>query len=99
MERLKKQLASKQVTEHDTVEKAMQKFKRGKKNPYKVITIETPLQELEMFFEGVDAEGKVHEERKQEFAVVTDWERRFVMGVATDEDLKKFLSRRALFTP
>ena len=47
--RLKDLLASKSVSEHDTVDKAMQRFKRGKAHVYKVITMDTPLEELEAF--------------------------------------------------
>ncbi|KAK4499616.1 hypothetical protein PRZ48_010134 [Zasmidium cellare] len=75
------------VKDSDPVEKAMIKFKRkGKK--YRLITMETRLEELEGFFEG-EGSGE-----KQEFAVVTDFGRRFVLGVATKEDLVKFLERR-----
>lgn len=51
--------------------------------------METPLEELEAFFEGLGDEG-----HKQEFAVVTDQDRRFVLGVATREDLEKFVKSR-----
>lgn len=73
--------------ESDPVEKAMIKFeRRGKK--YRLITMETPLEELEAFFEG-DLRGE-----KQDFAVVTDPARRFVLGVATRADLEEFVRRR-----
>lgn len=66
----------------------MIKFKRkGKK--YRLITMETPLEELEGFFEGRETGGE-----GQDFAVVTDGGRRFVLGVATKEDLGKFVERR-----
>ena len=85
--RLKALLESKAVTESDPVEKAMVKFQRkGKK--YKVITMDTPLEELEAFFGG----SEVGE--KQDFAVVTDGARRFVLGVATRADLEEFVRRR-----
>lgn len=83
--RLREMLERGQVRESDPVEKAMQKFQR-KGRRYKLITMETRLEELEDFFDG----GK----EKQEFAVVTDPARRFVLGVATREDLKKFAERR-----
>ncbi|KAF2234533.1 hypothetical protein EV356DRAFT_532841 [Viridothelium virens] len=84
---LKASLESKVVTESDPVEKAMMKFQRkGKK--YKIITMDTPLEELETFFDG--SEGG----QKQEFAVVTDGGRRFVLGVATRADLEEFVKRR-----
>lgn len=75
------------VTEADEVSKAMVKFRRRGK-VYKVITMETPLEELEMFFNG--AEGG----ERQEFAVVTDARRRFVLGVATRGDLEEFARKR-----
>ncbi|EMC95161.1 hypothetical protein BAUCODRAFT_123630 [Baudoinia panamericana UAMH 10762] len=91
--RLRQLLETGQVKESDPVEKAMVKFKRkGKK--YRLITLETRLEELEAFFEGnLDGgDGKVGE--KQDFAVVTDVGRRFVMGVVTKEDLAEFVRRR-----
>jgi hypothetical protein len=67
----------------------MLKFRR-KGTRYKVITTETPLEELEQFFRGgVDGSGA------QEFAVVTDASRKFVLGVATQSDLENFMKRRA----
>ena len=86
--RLRQLLDTKQVDENDPVEKAMIKFqRRGKK--YRLITMETRLEELEEFFEG----GSVGGER-QDFAVVTDPARRFVLGVATRSDLEEFVKRR-----
>lgn len=77
------------VQEQDEVSKAMVKFRR-KGRVYKVITMDTPLEELELFFNGAgDSEGK-----KQDFAVVTDENRRFVLGVATRTDLEEFARRR-----
>lgn len=70
------------VNESDEVSKAMVKFRR-KGRVYKVITMDTPLEELELFFNG-DENG----DGKQEFAVVTDERRRFVLGVATKTDCK-----------
>ena len=86
--RLKELLKSGIVQDSDYVEKAMQKFRR-RGNVYKVITMETPLEELEAFFNG-GIEGN----RCQDFAVVTDGSRRFVLGVATREDLEEFVKRR-----
>lgn len=68
--------------------KAMTKFRR-KGRVYKVITMDTPLEDLERFFNGEEGEGG-----KQEFAVVTDERRRFVLGVATRTDLEEFARRR-----
>ena len=70
------------MLESDFVEKAMHRFAR-KGRVYKVITMDTPLEELEGFFEAGN-----------EFAVVTDGGRRFVLGVATRGDLEEFVKRR-----
>lgn len=86
--RLKELIAKGTVKDSDPVEKAMQKFRR-RGNVYKVITMDTPLEELEAFFEGVGMDGN-----KQDFAVVTDGGRRFVLGVATKSDLEEFVRRR-----
>ncbi|KAI4152302.1 MAG: hypothetical protein LQ341_000735 [Variospora aurantia] len=86
--RLKEMLKNGYVHETDHVEKAMQKFQRSGK-VYKVITMDTPLEELEAFFTGgVEGGGP------QDFAVVTDNNRRFVLGVATKGDLEEFVKRR-----
>lgn len=87
--RLEELLAAGAVQGSDPVEKAMQRFERKGKR-YRLITLGTPLQELEEFFTGVGAAGG----RPQEFAVVTDVARRFVLGVATKEDLQKFVNSR-----
>ncbi|PNS20174.1 Cystathionine beta-synthase [Sphaceloma murrayae] len=85
--RLKELLSGRKVQEADTVEAAMTKFQR-KARKYKVISMDTPLEELEAFFEGTDGTGR------QDFAVVTDAGRRFVLGVATRDDLAEFVRRR-----
>lgn len=85
--RLKELLKDGTVKDGDPVEKAMQKFRR-KGNVYKVITMDTPLEELEEFFIG-GSSG-----RSNDFAVVTDMSRRFVLGVATKWDLEEFVRRR-----
>ncbi|KAH8602539.1 hypothetical protein B0O99DRAFT_498656 [Bisporella sp. PMI_857] len=77
------------VQETDEVSKAMVKFRR-KGRVYKVITMNTPLEELELFFNG----GENGENGKQEFAVVTDERRKFVLGVATRSDLEDFAKKR-----
>lgn len=84
---LREKLERAQVREDDTVEKAMLRFQR-KGKAYRLITMDTPLEELEDFFEGGQT-GK-----KEEFAVVTDAARRFVLGVATRSDLEEFVKRR-----
>ncbi|KAH8151340.1 uncharacterized protein LAJ45_04542 [Morchella importuna] len=83
--RLKALLASPTsgVKETDTVDKAMNRFDRRKGvKVYKVITPSTGLEELEEFL------------KREEFAVVTDAGRRFVLGVATRGDLVEFVRRR-----
>ncbi|KAK6084261.1 cystathionine beta-synthase [Seiridium cupressi] len=82
---LQAQLDSGKVKPSDPITDAMTRFQR-KGRKYKVITLATPLEELEEFFEGGI--------QKQEFAVVTDEERRFVLGVATRGDLEEFVKRR-----
>lgn len=77
------------MKETDEVSKAMIKFRR-RGRVYQVITMDTPLEELELFFNG----GVNGENGKQEFAVVTDEKRRFVLGVATRADLEEFARRR-----
>ncbi|KAF2707782.1 hypothetical protein K504DRAFT_446886 [Pleomassaria siparia CBS 279.74] len=87
--RLQQLLKEQKVMESDPVQAAMLKFRR-RGTRYKVITTETPLEELEEFFSGgVDGSGA------QEFAVVTDASRKFVLGVATKNDLDKFVKSRA----
>ena len=86
--RLKAMLDKGSVRESDYVEHAMQRFRR-RGNVYKIITMDTPLEELEGFFDGgIDGSGP------QDFAVVTDAGRRFVLGVATKWDLEEFVKRR-----
>lgn len=86
---LRAKLDNRSVTEMDVVERAMTGFRR-RGRVYRVICPETPLEELEGFFEG---EGVAGGER-QEFAVVTDGARRFVLGVVTRADLEEFVRRR-----
>ena len=86
--RLKEVLKQCNVHVDDLVEKAMQKFKR-KGRAYRVITMDTPLEELEAFFDGEAVGGE-----PQDFAIVTDGTRRFVLGVATRSDLEEFAKRR-----
>jgi hypothetical protein len=83
--RLRAMLREGRVTEDDEVGAAMLRFRR-RGRVYKVITMDTPLEELEEFFRGEGGAG-------QEFAVVTDYGR-FVLGVVTKEDLDEFVKRR-----
>ncbi|KAM5441802.1 hypothetical protein MferCBS31731_003062 [Microsporum ferrugineum] len=93
--RLKSLLKAGTVSESDPVEKAMLKFRR-KGRVYQVITMDTPLEDLEMFFDGrlYPSSGMGENRQKQDFAVVTDASRKFVLGVATREDLEQFVKRR-----
>ncbi|KAH7027362.1 uncharacterized protein B0I36DRAFT_364573 [Microdochium trichocladiopsis] len=85
---LQAKLESGAVAGEDPLSKAMMRFQRkGKK--YTIITLNTPLEELEAFFEGYTSGGQ-----KQEFAVVSDEDRKFVLGVATRSDLEEFVKRR-----
>lgn len=52
--------------------------------------MDTTLEQLEAFFRGGVSEGVW----KEEFAVITDENRRFVLGVATVQDLEEFVRRR-----
>lgn len=83
VEKIKKMLQEGSVSESDQVSKAMNRF-RTKGKVYKVITPDTPLEELDEFLS----------EDGREFAVVTDDRRRFVLGVATRQDLENFATRR-----
>ncbi|KAF8456223.1 hypothetical protein BGX38DRAFT_1163370 [Terfezia claveryi] len=83
VEKIKKMLQEGKLSESDQVSKAMNRF-RTKGRVYKVITPDTPLEELDEFLS----------EDGREFAVVTDDRRRFVLGVATRQDLENFATRR-----
>jgi hypothetical protein len=87
MPRLRAMLREGRVRESDEVGQAMLRFRR-RGRVYRVITMATPLEELEQFFKGGDG-GEA-----QDFAVVTDYERRFVLGVVTKEDLEQYVKRR-----
>ncbi|KAK0445134.1 hypothetical protein EV421DRAFT_1902592 [Armillaria borealis] len=68
--------------EDDRISQYMTKFKRKTTEPYTLITPATPLAELEAFLQD------------NIFALVTDYQRKFVLGVATSQDLENFVSRR-----
>ena len=89
--RLKALFESKQLMPSDPVSKAMIRFQRRGNQQYQVITMETELWELEGFFENV---GCLATGTKQDFAVVTDGGRKFVLGVVTKSDLQEFVRRR-----
>lgn len=56
--------------------------RKRSRQKYQLITPDTPLTELAKFFE------------KHSFAFVTDFERKFVLGVVTKIDLMTFVNRR-----
>lgn len=93
--RLRELFESGQLKPSDPVEKAMIKFKRASEKRYQVITMDTELWELEGFFENV---GNLATGSSQDFAVVTDGDRKFVLGVATRHDLDEFVRRRPSVT-
>ncbi|KAN0085803.1 hypothetical protein V8E55_006937 [Tylopilus felleus] len=66
---------------NDSVKPYMSKFIRNESHPYTVITPDTPLAELAEF---------LHDNI---FALVTDSNRKFVLAVATSQDLENFVSR------
>ncbi|KAK3383334.1 hypothetical protein B0T24DRAFT_673217 [Lasiosphaeria ovina] len=86
---LQAQLEAGRVRPDDEVGTAMLRFRRTRANKYRVITMDTPLEELEAFFAGTATDGQ-----RQDFAVITDDRRRFVLGVATAADLEEFVKRR-----
>ena len=98
-------LTSGKCQPEDPLSNAMMKFNK-KGRSYKLITLHTPLEELEAFYRGWDetaTQSEVDEALKEDgenwkqtFAVVTDYKRRFVLGVATVDDLVKFAERRAI---
>ncbi|KFA64129.1 hypothetical protein S40285_00831 [Stachybotrys chlorohalonatus IBT 40285] len=77
------------VRPDEPLSSAMTRFQR-KGRTYTVITMQTPLEDLERFFRG----GKTDGPWKEDFAVITDANRRFVLGVATVHDLEEFVRRR-----
>ncbi|KAH0842110.1 hypothetical protein AYO21_00255 [Fonsecaea monophora] len=89
--KLKQLFESGHLQPSDPVSKAMVKFQRGGGKKYQVVTMETELWELEGFFEDI---GPLATGAKQDFAVVTDGGRKFVLGVVTRSDLEEFVKRR-----
>ncbi|CAG7847064.1 SubName: Full=Related to TAF10-TFIID and SAGA subunit {ECO:0000313/EMBL:CCA75053.1} [Serendipita indica DSM 11827] len=73
-----------QIDADAPVQNVATKFDRSSKTgrPYSIITPDTPLEELEEFL------------RTNDFALVTDHGRKFVLGVATKQDLDNFVTRR-----
>lgn len=80
--KLKQEWEAGKANPDDRISQYMTKFKRKTTEPYTLITPATPLAELEAF---------LHDNI---FALVTDYQRKFVLGVATSQDLENFVSRR-----
>ncbi|CAK7246036.1 MAG: hypothetical protein STHCBS139747_007658 [Sporothrix thermara] len=92
MPQLQKLLETNHVKPEDTLGSSAAMTRFGFKREgraYRVITMQTPLEQLEAFFAGAMTRGEA-----QQFAVITDERRRFVLGVATAADLEEFVKRR-----
>ncbi|KXN85571.1 Cystathionine beta-synthase [Leucoagaricus sp. SymC.cos] len=72
------------LSQNDKISKFMVKFVRKASEPYTLVTPWSSLSELEDFL------------KSNIFALVTDNERKFVLAVATSQDLENFVSRRGL---
>ncbi|KZT28120.1 hypothetical protein NEOLEDRAFT_1130096 [Neolentinus lepideus HHB14362 ss-1] len=81
---LKTKWEAQQASPIDRVIKYTTKFDRTASHPYTLITPATPLSELEEFL------------KHNIFAIVTDYGRKFVLAVATQQDLETFVSRRGI---
>ncbi|WRT63772.1 uncharacterized protein IL334_000697 [Kwoniella shivajii] len=82
---LKQKFEAGSIKEDHPVSKHITHFPlASRSHPYTIIQPLTPLEELEIFFinAGVD------------FALVTDAERKFILAVATKDDLETFVKRR-----
>jgi len=82
--KLKEQWEAREADPNEKVSQYMTKFKRTSSEPYTIITPLSPLSELEEFL------------KTNIFALVTDQNRKFVLAVATSQDLESFVSRRGL---
>ncbi|TFY65872.1 hypothetical protein EVG20_g5207 [Dentipellis fragilis] len=81
--KLKSKWEAGELNPSDPVSASMTKFNRSPTtNPYTTITPATPLAELEHFL------------ATNIFALVTDYDRKFVLAVATPQDLENFVTRR-----
>ncbi|KAN0111789.1 hypothetical protein V8E52_008169 [Russula decolorans] len=82
---LKRKWEANEVNPTDKISSCMTRFNRSARtNPYTIITSDTALADLENFL------------KDHIFALVTDYERKFVLGVATPQDLEAFVSRRGI---
>jgi len=79
---LKQKFEAGEANPSSSVETHTIKFQRNPAHPYTVITPLTPLDELENFL------------THNIFALVTDPGRKFVLGLATSQDLELFVQRR-----
>jgi len=81
---LKKAWEADEIDANDQVINLTTKFDRSRTRArqYQVITPDTPLEILEEFLQT------------NEFALVTDAERKFVLAIATAQDLENFVTRR-----
>jgi hypothetical protein len=79
----------------------MTKFNRTSSEPYTVITPLSPLSELEDFLKiNIFALGTVlcrSNAHTEQYSIVTDQHRKFVLAVATAQDLGNFVKRRGIF--
>ncbi|PPR02259.1 hypothetical protein CVT24_011608 [Panaeolus cyanescens] len=82
--KLKEKWEAGQANPDDKVSQYMTKFKRSPTEPYTIITPLSPLSELEEFL------------KNNIFALVTDSGRKFVLAVATSQDLENFVTRLGL---
>jgi len=80
--KLKEKWEAGKANPSDTVAVYMTKFLRRASEPYTLLTPMTTLADLEEFL------------KKNDFALVTDYGRKFVLAVATQQDLNSFVSRR-----
>jgi len=78
--KLQKDLQEGKAKEDTLVMDCMTRFKT--KEPYTIITPDTPLEEIEAFL-------RIHE-----FAIITDRDRKFVIAFMTREDLERYKQRR-----
>ncbi|WWC66768.1 uncharacterized protein I206_100673 [Kwoniella pini CBS 10737] len=82
---LKQKFEGGSIKEDDPVSRCITHFPlSSKSHPYTVIDPLTPLEELEQFFISAGTD----------FALVTDVERKWVLAVATKDDLETFVKRR-----
>ncbi|KAG6868635.1 hypothetical protein C0993_012679 [Termitomyces sp. T159_Od127] len=82
--KLKEKWEANEADPTDKVSQYMTKFMRTASHPYTIITPLTPLSDLEQFLQT------------HLFALVTDTNRKFVLAVATQQDLSNFVTRRGI---